>query len=228
MASEEDNGSVQELPSSNTKEKDVTKGNGGQAFGETEDQTESQTDSKSVNQSTPGSREGTPPPLPPRPMLLQTPNQRPHTSAGLGPPRSSSRPRTANRPNLQSKATTALSLADIHSQTHGGEEPHLSTPTSRQISFAGLRLGHSRRGSDEADTASIMSFAPTLEAGTEVESIMGDVLQDRNTPGRMPITPRKDFSEGSLFPPDSDFEDTFEHEFDALDDITSDGLNEGK
>jgi hypothetical protein len=225
MASEGGNGSVQDTPTPNTKAKDTMKATDDQAA----EGSKSQEESKTSNTSAPESREGTPPPLPPRPSLLQTPNQRPRTSAGqLTLPRSSSQQRSASRPPLQSQATTAVSLADVHSQSHGGEESYPPTPTSRHIGFAGLRLGSSRRGSDGEDTASVMSFAPTLEAGLEVESMMGDVLQDRNTPGRMPITPRKDFSEGSLFPLDPDFEDAFEHEFDELDDVTSDGLNEGE
>jgi hypothetical protein len=224
MASENGNGSVQDASVPNTEE-DKMKEMEDQVFKESK----STEDITSRDQSAPQSREGTPPPLPPRPMLLQTPNPRPHTSAGqLRPTRSSSSHRSASRPQLQSKATTAVSLADVHSQSHGGEESYPSTPSSKQISFAGLRLGQNRRGSDGEDTASVMSYAPTLEAGTEVESMMGDVLHDRDTPGWTPITPRKDFSEGSLFPPDSEFEEAFEHEFDELDDVTSDGLNEGE
>jgi hypothetical protein len=179
-------------------------------------------------QSTPVSREGTPPPLPPRRTILDTPNRRPQTSSGsLTLPRSSSGTRSGSRPPLQSKATTALSIADVHSQNHGNDSSHPTTPTSRQINFAGLRLGHSRHGSDGEETASVMSYAPTMEASADVESMLGDVLQDRNTPGWTPITPRKDLEEDSLFPNDLDFDEAFEHEFDELDDITSDGLNEG-
>lgn len=177
---------------------------------------------------TPESREGTPPPLPPRRPVLETPNRRPQTSSGsLTLPRSSSRPRSGSRPPLQSKATTALSIAEVHSQAHGSESTYPITPTSRQISFGGFRLGHSRHGSDGEETASVMSYAPTMEAGADVESMLGDVLQDRHTPGWTPITPRRDLEEGSLFPDDPDFDDAFEQEFDELDDITSDGLNEG-
>jgi hypothetical protein len=225
MAGDEGNGFVQNPPSKNATGDDTMEN----VAKDNVEHDKSQETFVLSDQPAPESREGTPPPLPPRPTLLQTPNQRPHTSAGqLRPPRSSSRSRSASRPRLQSKATTAVSLAGVHSQSHGGEESYPATPTSRQISFAGLRIGHSRHGSDAEDTASIMSYAPTLEAGVEVESMMGDVLQDRNTPGWTPITPRKDLSEESLFPPDPDFEEAFEHEFDELDDITSDGLNEGE
>jgi hypothetical protein len=224
MPGDEGDGFVQNPPATNATEEDTMKNEAKDVVGDTK----SQEASMSSGQPVPESREGTPPPLPPRPTIVQTPNQGNHGSAGqLRPPRSSSRPGSASRPQLQSKATTAVSLAGVHSQSHGGEESYPSTPMSRQISFAGLRIGHGRHGSDAEDTASVMSFAPTLEAGIEVESMMGDVLQDRNTPGWTPIAPRRDLSEESLFPPDPDFEEAFEHEFDELDDITSDGLNEG-
>ncbi|KAF2429527.1 DUF254-domain-containing protein [Tothia fuscella] len=175
--------------------------------------------------SAPASREGTPPPLPPRRKLLETPDRRPPTSSGaLTLPRST--PRSAARPPLQSKATTALSLADIHSHAHVNEGSYSNSPASRQLSLGGLRTAHSGHGSDGDETASVISYAPTMEAGTDVESMLGDVLRDRSTPGWVPFSPRKGVEEGSLFPDDPDFEEAFEHEFDELDDITSDGLDQ--
>jgi hypothetical protein len=101
----------------------------------------------------------------------------------------------------------------------------------RQVSFAGLRFGHNRNPSDVDDTLRVMSYAPTLEPGGDMESMLGDPPQDRTTPGWKSLTPlshkKRISEEQSLFPLDQEFEDAFEHEFDELDDITSDGLNEG-
>jgi hypothetical protein len=75
-----------------------------------------------------------------------------------------------------------------------------------------------------------MSYAPTLEAGGDMESMLGDVEHARATPGMKPLTPLvrgKGNDEEEIFPADPAFDDAFEREFDELDDITSDGLNEG-
>jgi hypothetical protein len=178
------------------------------------------------------SREGTPPPLPPRPSFVQTPSRhRPQSPVGsLRIPGSSSRPHSSSRTPLPSRATTALSLADVHVQSHVAHDDISSSPTSRQISFAGFRHGPSRRGSEGDDTASVMSYAPTLEAGGDMESMLGDVEHARATPGMKPLTPLErgqGVDEEGLFSADPTFDEAFEHEFDELDDITSDGLNEG-
>jgi hypothetical protein len=168
------------------------------------------------NDQTPtASREGTPPPLPPRPFLV--------------PPGSASRP-SSSRALLPSRATTALSLADVHVQSQTTHDETRSSPTSRPVTFAGFGHGHSHRGSDGDDTTSVMSYAPTMEMGGEMESIMGDVEHARATPGMKPLTPLargKGVDEEDIFPADPAFDDAFEREFDELDDITSDGLNEG-
>ncbi|KIW02894.1 uncharacterized protein PV09_05944 [Verruconis gallopava] len=181
----------------------------------------------SADNSTQPSREGTPPPLPPR----RVPGQVAHSPApSLRLRRSPTRPGTSSgvRPPLQAKATTALSLADIHVQSHGSDE--IRTPTSRHISFAGMRIGRSRSASDADDTYSVQSYAPTLEVGGEGESMLGDVLQDSMTPGLKPMSPAQKAleEEESLFPLDARFDDAFDQEFDELDDITSDGLNEAQ
>lgn len=171
------------------------------------------------------SREGTPPPLPPRPKAAQT-SERPQSPAGpLTAPRSSSQSRNDTKPALQSKPTTALSLTDIQTQSHGGDEQRTS-PTSRNFSYGGFKKSFmSRSGSEGDDSASVMSYAPTLEAGMDMESMLGDVLGDASRPPLKPATPRSQ-EEEQLFVQDEAFEDAFEHEFDELDDITSDGLNE--
>lgn len=171
------------------------------------------------------SREGTPPPLPPRPAVDRTSNYRPPSSAG-----SLRIPRGTLRSHSSARATTALSLADVHVQSNITHGENRTSPTTRQFSFAGFRNVASRRGSMEDDTASVMSYAPTLQADGDMESMLGDVEHARATPGMKPLTPmtRGDgVVEEDIFPADPDFDEAYDHEFDELDDITSDGLNEG-
>ncbi|RDI77445.1 hypothetical protein Vi05172_g12565 [Venturia inaequalis] len=170
------------------------------------------------------SREGTPPPLPPRPSLDKTSNYRPPSSAG-----SLRIPGRALRTTSSCRPTTALSLADVHVQSHTTHDENRTSPTTRQFSFAGFRNVASRRGSVEDDTESVMSYAPTLQADGDMESMLGDVEHARATPGMKPLTPmtRADgVVEEEIFPADPAFDEAYEHEFDELDDITSDGLNE--
>jgi hypothetical protein len=189
------------------------------------------TEEEDDDQTPTASREGTPPPLPPRPFLNHTPSRRPPSSAGsLRVPGSSSRAHSSSRTPLPARATTALSLADVHVQSHAAHDETRSSPTSHQISFAGFQHAPSRRGSEGDDTASVMSYAPTLQADGDMESMLGDVEHARATPGMQPLTPLargKAFYEEDMFPADPAFDEAFEHEFDELDDITSDGLNEG-
>lgn len=170
----------------------------------------------------PVSREGTPPPLPPRPrhQLLE---ERPTSSGTLKLPKS------GGRPSLQSKATTALSQQDIQSFYNGGKEVH-SKPASRQLSFTNFGFGISRSGSDADDSASVKSFAPTLEAGADVESLLGEALQDQETPAWKAMGFRPDglHSEETLFAEDPYFERAFKHEFDEVDEMKPDGSNEGQ
>lgn len=196
------------------------------------DDTDTSEDYEDDDQTPTASREGTPPPLPPRPSLDGSDNYRPPSSAGsLRIPGSHSRTHSSTRaPLLPARATTALSLADVHVQSHTTHDEDRTSPTSRQFSFAGFRNIASRRGSVEDDTASVMSYAPTLQADGDMESMLGDVEHARATPGMKPLTPLPrgdDVDEEEIFPGDPAFDEAYEHEFDELDDITSDGLNEG-
>lgn len=170
----------------------------------------------------PVSREGTPPPLPPRPrhQLLE------ERTTGSG---SLKLPKNGGRPSLQSKATTAVSQQDIQSFYNGAKEVQ-SKPASRQLSFTNFGFGISRSGSDADDSASVKSFAPTLEAGVDVESLLGEALQDQEAPAWKAMGYRADglHSEETLFAEDPYFERAFGHEFDEVDEMKPDGSNEGQ
>jgi len=170
------------------------------------------------------SMEGTPPPLPPRP---KDPNDTARTQSSVGSlriGRSSSKSPSDSRPPLQSKPTTALDLTDIQTQSHGRDE-QLTSPASKNLTHSGFRRAVSKSGSDGDDSASVMSYAPTLEAGVDLESMLGDVLGDVSARQLEPATSQADEKPERLFTEDEGFEEAFEHEFNELDDITSDGLN---
>ncbi|KAH7036414.1 trafficking protein Mon1-domain-containing protein [Macrophomina phaseolina] len=166
------------------------------------------------------SREGTPPPLPPRPRNLTT-------KASTDSFRFSASANGSPRPALQSKATTALSIPGVQSYSDSLRDA-VSSPSSRHFSFSSARLGPSRSGSDAGDTTSVRSYVPTLEAGTDVENILGEVIAEQDSSIWKSLG--RDFpaveNEAALFPEDPLFRRAFEQEFDELEDFRPDGSNE--
>ena len=164
------------------------------------------------------SREGTPPPLPPRSKNLQLLDGRPQTPGSLN----------LSRPPLQSKATTQLSLADT--QSYGDESKDtVFSDVSKQRSYLGL--GVNRSVSEADDSASIKSFAPTIEIGGYAESLLGEVLDGQDKAIFKSLGHRFDSLSGHserIFPDDPEFEDAFEHEFDEVEEMKADGSNEGQ
>ncbi|KAF2838536.1 DUF254-domain-containing protein [Patellaria atrata CBS 101060] len=160
------------------------------------------------------SRETTPPPLPPRPKIYGLLGDRPPTSGGLRVPSS------AKRPGLQSKATTALSLGELHAQTNRDGSPASCQTRAR---------GRSRSGSEVDDSASIRSFAPTMQADGDIESLLGEVLGDSEIQTWKimgPQFPGGQSQGASIFGNGPEFEEAFEHEFDELTELETDGSNE--
>lgn len=118
------------------------------------------------------SRELTPPPLPPRPSNHGLLDDRP-TTADMG---SLKLPKRTSRPQLQSHATTALSLTDIQIQSRGDNASAQSSPTSREPSQKRSlsRFGRFKTNSETDDSASIQSYAPTLDVPYDNVSMLGD------------------------------------------------------
>ncbi|CAN9155435.1 unnamed protein product [Alternaria alternata] len=183
--------------------------------------------SRSTSTGSLASKEEAPPPLPPRPGLglLSRPGlgllSRPSTSHSTAP----------GRPQLLSKATTQLSVARTQAfATDAKDElPTSSGPKPRDV--LGANLG-SHNLSDADDSASIRSYAPTIEAAGYQESILGEVMgqvekseQEKSllrTLGHKFV----DAEAQSMFPPDPYFEAAFHREFDDVDDMAMDGSNE--
>ena len=118
------------------------------------------------------------PALPPRPTnlsLLQ--DSQSSTGSGVQVPKATIRPR------IVSTATTALSRTDIHTQSFqdGSRETFAASaqpiqPARSYGGFGGLKRFRGFGGSDTADSSSIRSYAPTIGASGDAESLLGEVL----------------------------------------------------
>ncbi|KAF2196889.1 DUF254-domain-containing protein [Delitschia confertaspora ATCC 74209] len=164
------------------------------------------------------SSEGIPPPLPPRPKNVAFLDSRPGTSHSL----------SQSRPQLQSRATTQLSYADT--QTYNEELKGESDGSSRgsKVTKNYFGLGASRNTSSvEGDTTSVKSFTPTIDGGGDAESMLGEVIGDRENKILKSLGHRfQNTQPVSLFPEDPAFEEAFLHEFDEVEETKADGSNE--
>lgn len=166
------------------------------------------------------------PPLPPRPRNPEL----------LHPGGNLQRP-IRSRPNLQSTATTALSCTDVHTQSfHDGSRDRITAPTESTTSGRTLRgAGSPRRfkgwtSGEGDDSASVKSFVPTIEAGGDVESLLGEILGDfQETPSWTFLSARAEESDPfDLITVEQDAElKGFEQEFDELGEVDAEGKNEG-
>ena len=172
--------------------------------------------------------EGPRPPLPPRPVNLSLLGEGLSNSGGSLP-----RPKTLTRPNLQATATTGLSLTDIHTQSYpdGSRETSESTSSHRSPKDPGsIRRFKNRYGSEGDESASVRSYAPTLEAGGDVESLLGEVL------GASSVSPAWGLLSSQAERPDpfdlNSYEDDeltaeFNREFDEIGQVDPEYNNEG-
>jgi hypothetical protein len=118
------------------------------------------------------SMEMAPPPLPPRPANHDLLDDRP-TTADMGSLRL---PKRTSRPQLQSHPTTALSRTDIQMQSRADSTLAKSPSTSREPSQkrSASRLGRFIGSSETDDSASVRSYAPTLDVPYDGVSMLGD------------------------------------------------------
>lgn len=181
--------------------------------------------SPSYSGATSPSREGTPPPLPPRPQLAVP-------ALSSRPPSSHSVRRALSRPQLVSKATTQLSVTNTQAFASDARGDSAS-PASSKPRQTLPDQSPNNAPSDASDSASLKSYAPTL-AGVGGESMLGDMMGTGDA-SRQEATllrslgHRFDDSEAqSMFPPDPDFESSFDREFQDVDDMAADGSNEGQ
>ncbi|KAK4497320.1 hypothetical protein PRZ48_011770 [Zasmidium cellare] len=165
------------------------------------------------------SQELTPPPLPPRPPLSQA-----------GSLRLSKKP---SRPQLLSTPTTALSLADVHTQSYNSEDgagSPASRAVSRKHSFTHFgRFVSNNNSSDGDDSASIKSYIPSLDARVENESILGDVAGDDTNPAWTALNEdyEKDDPFQTIFSPEDEaLSDQIQHEFEDVESEQAEGTSE--
>lgn len=171
------------------------------------------------------------PPLPPRPTNVNLLRE-----GSYSPGNSLQRSGKNSRPNLQSTATTALSRTDIHTQSYqdGTRETFAASaqttpPTKAIAAFGSIRKIKGITDSEGGDSASVRSYAPTLETGGDTESLLGDVLGvSQESPAW-----RLHAQNEALDPFDSPiYEDDeasveFYREFDEISAVAADGENEG-
>lgn len=173
------------------------------------------------------SDEGPPPPLPPRPGNRDL----------LLPGGSLQRPVRQSRPSLQSAATTALSLTDIHTQSYqdGSRETFAASTESNSSSksiggFGSLRRFKSRNCSEGDDSTSVKTYVPTLGADGDMESLLGEVLGPSQQSPAWKLfrsqAERPDPFDSLSFENDAGFRD-FDLEFDEVDELDPEGKNEG-
>lgn len=123
-----------------------------------------------MNESTESPGEERPPPLPPRPPIGSIPLE-------------------GKRPRLQSNPTTALSSIDIQTVSFpDGSRETYSTSHNRAASDSVSGTPNrkaSRAGSETDDIASLMSYAPTLRANDDLQSLLGESLNSDNLAWRL-------------------------------------------
>ena len=170
------------------------------------------------------SRELTPPPLPPRPGL----SPRPQTSS----PGSFRLSKGTSRPTLLSHTTTAVSLADVHTQGRSDSASVRSPPASRAISRAQsfTQIGRYASGSnsDFDDSASLKSFAPTLDVQLEGESVQGDGESVEISPAWKALSAQVDRDDPfhAFLSEDDTLTTQMEQEFEPFVGMEKDGSNE--
>lgn len=173
------------------------------------------------------------PPLPPRPTNPNLLREGSHS-----PGSSLQRPGKTSRPHLQSTATTALSRTDINTQSYqdGSRETfaasaHTTPPSKAVAAFGSIRRIKGLGESEGGDSASVRSYAPTLETGGDVESLLGEVVgASRESPAWKLHSPQNESQDpfDSVTYEDGEVTPDFYREFDEISAVAADGENEGK
>ncbi|KAK5172859.1 Vacuolar fusion protein mon1 [Saxophila tyrrhenica] len=164
------------------------------------------------------------PPLPARPDLMER-----GQTAGAGSLRLSKR---AARPQLQSQATTALSLADVHTADRLESGDLKSSPASRAVSrkpsFA-YSLRHASTAASEVDDgASVRSDMPAAGSRLDGESMLGDLIEGASTPAFKALSAqieRADPFDGTLAEDDI-LSTQMQYELHDVASVDADGTNE--
>ncbi|KAL5000372.1 trafficking protein Mon1-domain-containing protein [Aspergillus recurvatus] len=162
------------------------------------------------------SPEGRPPPLPPRPETLSLLED---GGAAPGTPRLNA---PTAHPGLQSRATTAVSLAETSQNGRGKDAlPVRTLPGTVRAKASLSHLATPKGGSDAGDSASIISYAPYSESG-DVENIFGSLASSEVGMIQKESTGLMQFPEFQA----DDVEDDFASELEPVGEISERGENE--
>ncbi len=199
---------------------------------ETSPKVESSTISQALSQSSETEQDYRPP-LPPRPTNVNLLRE-----GSYSPGSSLQRSGKISRPHLQSTATTALSRTDIHIQSYqdGSRETFVASaqttpPSKATAAFGSIRRIKGLSDSEGGDSASVRSYAPTLETGGDAESLLGEVLgATQDSPAWRLHTTQSEAPDlfDSISYEDDEATADFYREFDEIGAIAADGENEGK
>ena len=190
-----------------------------------------ESDNTTTNITSRSDDEGTRPALPPRPRRLSLMNE--HKSPGS----SLQVPKRSMRPQLPTQATTAVSLTDIHTQSYSdGTRETFANSTRSTPSGGSFKIGspsgryRSKYEREGDESASILSFAPTIGTVGDAESLLGDILGAGNQSPSWRLmssqTEKPDPFDFLAFENEEPTAD-FSREFDELSELEAQGDNEG-
>ena len=175
--------------------------------------------------------EGSRPALPPRPRKASLLGD--HKTSGS----SLQVPKRSMRPQFPSQATTALSLTDIHTQSYpdGSCETYAnsakSTPSGSSFRIESAASRHRSKYESEGDeSASVISYAPTVGTMGDAESLLGDILgAGQENPAWRLMSSQTEKADPFNFLSFENEEPTadFNREFDELGALDAQGNNEG-
>jgi hypothetical protein len=124
-------------------------------------------------------------------------------------------------------------LSNGQAFSNDARDDALASSASKQHSFPGMMSMPSRNTSDADDSASVRSYMPGAEGEVETESILGEIMDQQEKSGTEKTLLRSlghkfvDSEALSMFPSDPEFDAAFDREFDEVEDISTDGSNEG-
>jgi len=138
----------------------------------------------------------------------------------------------AARPQLQSQATTALSLADVHTANRLETSSPKSSPASRAVSRKPSLTPSAHQPSiavsEVDDGASVRSVVPTIGTRLDGESTLGDLIEGAATPAFKALSAQIERANpfDAVLAEDDNLSTQMQHEFQNVESMNKDGQNE--
>ncbi|KAF2155383.1 DUF254-domain-containing protein [Myriangium duriaei CBS 260.36] len=139
--------------------------------------------------------------------------------------------RRASRPHLQSRPTTAISFTGAQPDL-GLDEPSPRSSTSRTVSrrpsHAQINRVASSAASEAGETSSVISYAPSIDFTGPAESLLGEFNSHPATPAWKSLSAQIEIDDpfDRIFDDEDILSSRFEHEFEEIENVKSDGSNE--